>query len=265
MAIFVYTNARLFVNEFDFSGQFNVGKLDYNADMLDETAFQIAANGTRIRKAGLWDSAISHEGFVDFTDDAIEDELFTTAGLANTHHTLIPFPTGAAGVIADGDKAFFGQFTTATHQWGGIVGEMAKFQWNAQGDAQLALGRVSIDDDAAVTGVVNGSGHQLGDATAFPGIGAPVDVPAGDRVVAMVHILADDFTDLDIVLESDDGAGFVSADILATQNNSTGITSFFMQSDGVTPITDDYFRLRVSGFTGTSATVLGSIAIVRGR
>lgn len=266
MATFPYTNARLFVNEFDFSGQFNVGKLDYTAEMLDATAFQVAVAGTRLSRAGLWKAVINHEGFVDFDDDGIEEILFNTVGVANTLHTLIPFPTGTAGVIADGDKAYIGKFTTATHSWGGQVGEMFKFKWNAESDFQLGLGRVSIDDATAVAGVVDGSAHQLGDAIAFPGIGGPVDVPSGDRVVALVHIIADDFDNLDIILESDTVANFGGTpSTIATQANSTGVTSFMLETDGSTAISDDYFRLRVTGFTGATATVLGSIAVLRGR
>ena len=267
MALFVWTNARLFVNEVDLSAQMSQLLLDYKAEILDATAFQQAAIGTRIHKSGLWDVSLNHEGFLDFAEPGIDEELFDTILLSETVNvTMIPVSTGTAGVIADGDHAYFGQFAGATYTPGGTVGDLAKFTYAATSKEQLAIGRVSIDDVVAVTGVVDGTAYQFGDAVAFPGFGGAIDVPAGDRIVAMVHIVADDFTDLDMIIESDDVANFAGTPAtLATQANSTGITSFFMQSDGSTPITDEYFRLRVTGFTGTSATVLGVVGVVRGR
>ncbi len=266
MATFVWHNARVFIDGYDFSAQFSLTQLEYTAEMRDATAMQVSSAATRIHKAGLWQADLTHRGFLDYTDDAIEDIISTALGAGSTHNiTVIPHPQGTAGVIADADHAYFGQYVNGRLTWAGNVGDMAEFDWEAHGNEQLAKGRVSIDDVTAISGVVNGTGYQLGDATAFPGIGGAVDVPAGDRVVAMVHIVADDFTDLDFVLESDDGAGFVSADTLATSANHSGIGAAFLESDGSTPINDDYFRLRVSGWTGTTATVVGSVAIVRGR
>ena len=266
MATFIWHNARVFIDAYDFSAQFSLTRLDYVAEMRDATAMQVAAAPTRIHKAGLWQADITHRGFLDFAEDGIEDIISTALGVGGTHDiTMIPFPQGAAGVIADADHAYFGQFVNGRLTWAGNVGDMAEFDWEAHGNEQLGKGRVSIDDVIAVTGVVNGTGYQLGDATAFPGIGGPIDVPSGDRVVAMVHVVADDFTDLDFVLESDDAAPFGTATVLASSLNHTGISSAFLQSDGSTPISDDFFRLRVSGFTGTSATVIGSVAVVRGR
>ena len=263
MATFFWKNARMFVNELDLSGQFNQLQLDYNAEVLDATVMNVAA--TRIHAGGLWTTEINHSGFLDYTDDGQDQTMFDDVGGSGFDHTIIPTPGGAAGVIADGDHAIFGGFVTGTYTPGGTVGELAKFSWTASGKNQLAKGRVSIDDATAVSGVADGSAYQLG-AGAFGPLGGAVDVPAGDRVLAMVHITADDFTDLDVVLESDDVENFGGTPTtLATEANSTGITSFLMQSDGSTPITDDWFRLRVSGFTGTTATVLGSIAVVRGR
>ncbi len=425
MAIFVWTNARLFVDEIDLSAQFNQLSLDYNVDTLDATAMQVAAMGTRIRKAGLWDVGIAHHGFLDFTDAAIEEQLndslrqaviadFTTVDAAihkdqtggpsyvdetadansaggadvapfptlgddtddafligkankfdkakidtatagagdavagesvweysqgadnwaelttvvddtdeftasaatdrvisfvppsdwqkdtvnsqgpyyyirlrltadnvyNTtppvldqvwvqlieaefNHTIIPLPGGAAGVIADGDKAYFGKFTTGRLSWGGEVGSMGEFDWEAKSIDQLAIGRVSIDDVTAVSGAVDGTAYEFGNVATFPYIGGNFD--AGDRVVAMVHVIADDFTDLDIVLETDDVANFGGTpETQASVVNISGVSSFWLESDGGA-ITDDFVRLRVSSFTGSSATVLGVVGVVRGR
>ncbi len=266
MAIFHWQDAKLFVNEFDLSVQFNALKLDYTVEMLDETALggAPAGRGTRIHKPGLWDLKLAHHGFVDFTDGALDDELHGTVGAAAAlNHTIIPFPTGALGVIVDGDHAYFSQFKTATYsgfQTG--MGELAEFDWEAVGVEQLAIGRVSIDPVTPITGIADGSAYEFGNAASFT-FGGNID--AGDRVVAMVHILADDFTDLDIILESDDVANFGGTPAtLDTVDNSTGVTSFFMASSGAA-ITDDFFRLRVTAFTGTSATVLGVIGVMRGR
>ncbi len=264
MATFIWKNARLFVNEFDFSGQFNQLQLDYSAEVLDATVMA-AAIDTRIHAAGLWSAEINHAGFLDYAVSGQDAEMFGDVGGSGFDHTIIPEPGGTAGVIADGDHAIFGGFVTGVYTPGGTVGELAKFSWTASGKNQLAKGRVSIDDAAAVTGVADGSAYRLGNA-AFGPMGGAIDVPAGDRIVAMVHITADDFSDLDIIIESDDVENFGGTPTtIATQANSAGVTSFLMQSDGTTAITDDWFRLRVTGFTGTSATVLGSIAVVRGR
>lgn len=264
MALFVWTNARLFVDEFDLSGQMNQLQLDYTAEMLDATVMDPAR--TRIRAAGLWAAEINHNGFLDFTDGAIDDQLFATLGVnAGVDQTIIPVPSGALGVIADGDHAIFGQFVSGAYSPGGTVGELAKFNWTASGRSQLAKGRVSIDDATNVTGVVNGSGYRFGNA-AFGPLGAAIDVPAGDLIKALVHVTAEDtFTSATIVLESDNDAGFGTATTIATQAIVPGIASYAFESDGTTVISDDYFRLRVSAFVGTSLTLIGSIAPTRGR
>ncbi len=263
MAIFFWKNAKLYVNELDISAQSNQLKLDYNADMLDASA--LGGGTTRIHKPGLWDAKLAHLGFVDFADDAIDDALHATAGSSTLiNHTILPYPTGAAGIVADGDHAYFGQFVTA--QYSGFqsgIGELASFLWNAEGAGQLAIGRVSIDPETAVSGVVDGTAYELGNAASYP-FGGNIDV--GDRVCAMVHVTADDFSDLDFVLESDDVENFGGTpETIASSLNHSGVGSAFLVTAGTAAITDDWFRLRVSGFTGTSATVVGVVGVLRGR
>ncbi|KKN54437.1 hypothetical protein LCGC14_0592350 [marine sediment metagenome] len=265
MATFVWSNVRLFVDEFDLSGQMNKLQLDYTAEMLDATV--MSPDKTRLHAPGLWSAEINHNGFLDYADGAIDDQLFATLGVdAGVLQTIVPVPSGALGVIADGDHAFFGEFVSGAYTPGGTVGELAAFNWVASGRTQLAKGRVSIDDAANVTGVANGSAYQFGNA-AFGPLGAAIDVPSGDLVKAMVHVTAEDtFTSATIVLESDDVENFGGTPtIVATQAIVPGIASYAFETDGTTAITDDWFRLRVSAFTGTSLTLIGSIGPTRGR
>lgn len=265
MATFVWTNARLFVDGFDLSGQMNQLQLDYTAEMLDATV--MAPARTRIRAPGLWAAEINHNGFLDYAEFAIDSQLFATLGVAaGVDQTVVPTPSGVAGVIADGDHAIFGKFVTGAYTPGGQVGELAGFNWTASGRSQLAKGRVSIDDATDVTGVVDGTSYQFGDA-AFGPLGGAIDVPAGDLVKAMVHVTAEDtFTSATIVLESDDVENFGGTPtVVATQAIVPGVASYAFETDGSTPITDDWFRLRVSTFVGTSLTLIGSIGPTRGR
>lgn len=252
----------MFVNELDLSGQFNQLQLDYTAEVLDATVMDPAA--TRIHAAGLWSAEINHAGFLDFTDDGQDETMFGDVGSSGFNHTIIPTPTGTAGVIADGDHTIFGGFVTGSYTPGGTVGELAKFSWTASGKNQLAKGRVSIDD-SPVLGLLDGSAYRFGDV-AFGPLGAAIDVPAGDLVKAMIHVTAvDTFTTMTVILESDDVENFGGTPTTLATQVIGDVGSFAFESDGSTPITDDWFRLRVTVFTGTSATTLGSIAPTRGR
>jgi len=165
----VLTNARLFLDAWDLTGDLNKIALNYAAELQDATTF--ATGGGKARKGGLKDTTLAAEGFWSGGTDLVDEVLFGKVGLVSIPITIVP----SSGV--DGDTAFAFRAGVASYVPGAAVGEMLKFSLDAQGS-----------DEALVDGLLlkNGVVTVGGNGTAF----AEGLVGSGQRLFAALHVLA---------------------------------------------------------------------------
>ena len=209
-----------------------------SSDLLDRTDL---SDTTRKRVGGLKIAAISAAGFFD----AIEPDATLFADIGNSDSLITVAPATAAG-----SRAFFMRSTVSDYQpFGGAVGELAGFQLSAGANIGDLI-RGTLGNNAARTSTGNATGYQLG------AIAAAQSIFVGTHIIAV----SGGSPALQIIIQSDDNAGFSSATDRITFSSANAIGSQFASLAGA--ITDDYWRVRyvVSG-TSPSFTFATSFGI----
>ena len=222
MANHVLTDQRIFVDDYEITGDSNAVAIEYGAELKDCTVF---GDDTRTNKGGLKTVQVQVSGFYDAaTQDA---EIFGNVGLSDK-----PISICAEGG-AVGDAAYFFNAVGGEYSLGESVGELNKFEMGAGAMGSLVRGVMAYNAaDTAETSTGVGSAHQLG------------AVSSSQRLVAVLHVLessgSGDQT-FDVIVESDDNAGFTSGitQITFTQATTAG-TSQLIELDGANA--DDYYR-----------------------
>jgi hypothetical protein len=168
MASYVLTNARLWVAQFDLSGDLNAIALASGADAKDATTFGV---GSRVRRGGIKTVDLQCEGYYQAGTDLVDDVLFARIGTPTL--PVACAPTGGA----DGEPAYLFLAELARYQLGGSVGEMFPFSVEAESQgAPLVKGLVGLNGVKTIDGA--GVGRQLG------------LVGAGQKLYAGLHVLA---------------------------------------------------------------------------
>jgi len=222
MAHHVLTDQRIFVDDYEITGDTNAVAIEYGAELKDCT---VLGNDTRMNKGGLKTVQVQVSGFYDA--DTQDAEIFGNVGLANK-----PISVAAEGG-AVGDVAYFFNAVGGEYSTGESVGELNKFEMGAGAVGSLVRGVMAHNAaDTAETSTGVGDAIQLG------------AVGATQRLVAVLHVLessgSGDQT-LDMVVESDDNAGFTSGlDRLTFSQVTVSGTSQVLELDGA--LTDDYYR-----------------------
>ncbi len=141
----------------------NTLNLDVKAEMLDVTTF---GQTTRINRAGLFTVELTEEGFWENASGTggLEEVFFGNIGVEDVPVTVGPFGD------AEGDPTVTFQSTQASYQFGGEVGDMARFTVNAQGRSQPTWGMVLLD-------AANKTGS--GNTTTKRSLSPAIDVSAG--------------------------------------------------------------------------------------
>ena len=220
------SNARIWYDGVTLSSQANSVQVDASADALEDTVF---TDTYRSRIAGLKDSAIQVSGFFNSTEDK---ELFE--GLANAK----PLLTASGATVGDPAYMLNSHLTTYT-PIEGSVGEVLGFGLQGQSTGPLVRGFLAFNGTS--TGLEDGTAIQLG------------AVSATQSFFAALHLTSLTGTDIEITIGSDDAQGFPSAATVGSvQTLSTASPSAWMTAAGA--ITDDWFRVSVTGGTFTSAT-----------
>jgi hypothetical protein len=184
------TDARLWMDAWNLSGDLNKIALQYGAELQDATTF---LNAARARRAGLKDVALALEGFWNGGVDQVDEVLFNRIGVADVPVTVVP-SAGAVGDIGFSFRAALGQYAP-----GASVGEMFKFSVDAEGSADL-LFRGHLLHNGSQSG--NGNGTAVNEGA----------VGASQKLYAVLHVL--DVTGggtWTIKVQSDDAQGFASA------------------------------------------------------
>lgn len=239
MPHFVYTNAKIFLAHFDLSSHLNSVQVGLNQELQDKTTFGSSFRG---RLPGLKGMNFGIAGFSDFVDDGQDEVIASKVAVADV--PLLVGPRGAAV----GDVAYFGPVAHAEYGHQVAIGETAKFTASGELSSHQWVRGAFLRDPVAFTGTFNGGAVQLG------------AVGATQKLFAAIHVLAFTGTSFVIKVQSDDNAGFSSPTDRITFTTVAGLGSEFA-APVAGPITDDYWRMVCSAFTGTSFTIVGAVGI----
>ena len=230
MAVIALTDAVVFVDSHDFTGDSNQARLEVSVNELDVGVF-----GQSWKKVigGTKDVSLNVAGFWQSAADSVDESAFTDLGVADRVVTI-------AHASTEESTAYILQAMNVNYSLLGQHGEAAPFTLNAAGsNAQGAIkGELALaKGDISATGAA-GSGVQLG------------AVASDEYLYAVVHVFPTAGTTITFTVESDDNSGFTTA---TTQATFSAITS-----EGGTWVTrvagaiaDDYFRFNVTAVTGT--------------
>ena len=221
MATQVLTDPKLYMGEYDISGDLHQLSLTYSAELLDVTTF---GQTTRIRKGGLKTVGLSMEGYWSGGDDLVDDALFSKIAVRNVPITIAP-----AGETLDNDAYIF-RAIHGLYEPGASIGEMLRFSASAEGSGGVGVGRGKLMHVGSETSTGNEAKSQVG------------AVAASQRMYAALHVLTVSGTNptLDVLLESDPDASAGGETTRITLTRATGITSEWASVVGA--ITDTYWR-----------------------
>lgn len=212
----VMRDQKVWFGGYNLTGAMNAIALDYGAAAKENT---VLGNDTHTFEGGLKTVAASMQGYFDAAKDKV---LFEA--MAATGKVLSCGAAGTAGSAVYSFKALLGSYTP-----GGAVGEMFGFSLEAATEGKLVRGTI-MENQTGLEASADGTGRQLG------------AVSSTQKLYAILHVLTADGTTptLDVIIESDNGAGFGTPVTAITFDQITGIGSYWKEIDG--PITDDYYR-----------------------
>lgn len=246
MGVYVLQDCKLFVAQYDVSGDVNEGELGFGVDLKDRTTF--GSGGARQRKGGLKNVGLRLRGFTNPGTGLSDEGLFTAIGENDKVVSVAP-ETGA-----DGETLFGFLANLADYAPGASVGEMFGFSCNAQGSDGNGLVRGYVmAPKAARTVTGTGTARNLG------------LVGSGQKLYAWLHVFAKAGTTptLDVVIESDDGSGFASPVTRITFGQKTGESSEWATPVAGPIATDTWWRAKwtIGGTGGPSFTFAVGLAI----
>ena len=238
MSSYVLTDAKIWVEQFDLSGDMNSVALEEAADPKDATTF---GQTTRIRKGGLLDVRMQAEGFFNANGSTAVDDLMAVR-LGGGPGPVSIAPQGQA----EGNVAYCFPAAYLRYQIGAPVGEMFAFSLEASTQKtvsgstptrpRLARGQIILGTQKTATG--SGTAFQLG------------AIAAGQKLYAAIHVVALNGSPPTIRIQSDNASGFPSATTRAT---ATSVSSDLLVVAGA--VTDDWWRADWT-FSGTSFTAI---------
>ena len=243
MGTFAANNITTWFGGYDMTTDLSQTTMPIEFEALDSTVFgPVGQRTARSRRGGLEDVSSQVAGFWQ-ADNALDETLFDSLG-------------GATQVIthshdgAEGSPAYFYQARSFSYQLFGEVGQLVPFSLTAQGakgNGTPGAVRGAVLKTRASVSATGATG------TAFE-LGA---VGSGEHLYAALHVF-DPGTTITAVLESDDADTFASATTQATFGPIT-VAGDTWATRVAGPITDTWYRLRVTAITGTA-----SIACVAG-
>jgi len=239
MGTFVQTQVKIYVDGYDFSGDMNGVALASGAEAKDSTTY---GDDTRTMLGGLRTVSLTESGL--WTGGAAKDKVwFDNVGVSNKPVSVMP-TTGAAG-----EPAFFFNSMQSQYVPGEAVGEIFKFNVEAQSQDELVRGSV-LFPLTTVTSTDVSTGQVLGAASAT------------QKVYAALHVMSASGTSptLDVVVQSDT-SGFGSPTDQITFDQAATLGSQIKEV-GPGAITDTYWR--ISYTIGGSATPTFSFAVMLG-
>ena len=232
MSTQVFTDADVFIDKYEISGDLNQISLNVGAEMVEATTYGAAA---RIKKPGLYTVEYTLNGLCNFGTGLSDELLFGNVGVLNVPHTIVP-ENAQLGSTAYFFKANQGQYSP-----GGAIGELLKFTVNG-----------AVSGAPAVRGFILEPGKTMRTSTFQSSQVLVGAAAASQKLYAVLHVLAVQGTTktLDVVIESDT-TGFPSPTSKITFAHQTAVGSVY-----ATPLaganTDTYYRVNATiGGTGS--------------
>jgi hypothetical protein len=221
MATHVLTDASVWLHDIAIHDITHTLQFATSREAKDSTVFGHTARSNR---AGLMTAQVSVQGYTDLT--AYDGDIYDVYNNATTA------PVSLSATSADGDPAYTLRTLTASlSPLSGQVGDMAAVSLEAAGRGGVRPVRGTIlHPETARTATGTGTGRQLG------------AVAAGSTVYGALHVVAASAGDtLDVIVQSDDNAGFTTPTTRLTFTQATGTTAEWQSAAGA--ITDDYWRV----------------------
>ncbi len=222
MAVAIATSCKIYVGQYDVSGDLNKVAIDDGANELDGRVFNNTAGNTVL---GLYNPKLNAQGLVTLGAAAVHQSLQTNKGIADVPVTVSP-ESGAAG-----DVAVFMQSIQTTLKTGGQVGEILPFTIDA-----MARGIPSISGRMFVA-----AGNKTSSTTsAIIQLGA---VAATQKVYAALHVFSRSGSSptLDVTVKSAALVGFGSPTTRLTFTQAIAAGSGWQSLAGA--ITDQFWRV----------------------
>jgi len=231
MAPVALTNAFVYVDSHDMTGDSNQLSISCEAAQNDKTTFR--SNGWREFNNGLKTSALNMAGFWQAGADTVDEWSFTNLGAGGKVTTL-------ADVETEGQPAYMLQAMNHQYQLLGQLGENAPFSLNGGCSDGVGVIRGSLVKEMGSVAATGATGTALE-------LGA---VAAGKFLYATFHVFGTPGTTITAVVESDDADTFGSA---TTRISFSSITTAGGRwgTRVAGSITDTWYRLRVTAITGT--------------
>lgn len=231
MAVFALTNAEIYVDSHDFTGDSNEVSLSVEADALDKT--NMRSGGSREYAMGVKSSTLTAAGFAQFGTDTTEEWQWANFGSTGKVVTV-------GGVETEGQPAYLLQSMPVNFEVGGSHGELAPYTLNG----------VCSDGVGVVRGTLM---KALGTVSATGNLGTAVElgaVSASQYLYSTLHLFGTAGTSITVVLESDDADTFGSATTRVTHGSYTTVGGRW-STRVAGSITDTWWRWRVTSITGT--------------
>jgi len=229
MTAFSLTDATIYVDGVDLTGVSNQVTLNAEGEDLDVTTF--ASGGWRTRIGGLKTANLDLAGFHDA--NTVDADTFNALGGTPRPHTVGPTRT-------EGETAYLARLGEFSYEQFGEVGAATPFSFssmNTNGEGLIRGVWTKVKGSVSATGAT-GTAVQL--------VGG---VASGQYLYGTFHVFSAGTT-ITAVLESDDANTFASA----TTRITFGPITVAGGTWGVRvagPLTDDWYRLRVTAVTGT--------------
>jgi len=219
MGTFVVKGRPTWLGAIDMSQTAHIVAIDYGAEAKDDT---VLTDTTRSNAGGLKSFGFSMDAYGDFT--VVDGELDSYRG----NETPLTFASVDGTAL---EVAFLINSLTLIHSpLNGTVGDMAGINVSGNAADRLVKGIIDFNGNDTTSGTSTGS--QLG------------AVSATEKIYANLHCTAASAGDtLDVIVQSDDNAGFTSATNRITFSQVAGgiITSEYLTLAGA--ITDDHWRI----------------------
>lgn len=241
MTTFAANNVQTWFAGYDMTGDLNNTSLAMEYEALDATPFQPGTNTTpaRVRCAGMESVQLEEAGFWQAGAGQVDPTAFDALGSAGASQ---PVSNSHDGI--EGSPAYLFRARAFNYEMFGELGQVAPFRLTAQSARGTGLASVSairgrvLKTKAAVSATgATGTAQQLG------------AVASGQYLYAIFHEFAVGTT-ITAVLESNADNTFGAATTRMTFGPITTVGGTW-GTRVAGPITDTWYRLRVTAITGT--------------
>lgn len=220
MSAEILTQAALWIAQHDVRSSMNNIALQSSYETKDCTCF---GQGARSYALGLPRTSFSAAGYP--TSDAVDKAFFDLAGQSE-----LPITIGKER--AEGAVAYVGKILDAKYSSNFSVSEVRAFDTSGElSSRSFGRGRI-LTIAAGASATANGAGLQLR------------GISVTRKAFAALHVTAAGGATptLDVIIQSDDNAGFTTPTTRATFSQLAVVGSQMVEIDGA--ITDDYWRAR---------------------